>query len=218
MPINVFVIGLDEINLDQLSTVRNPADYAFHGLVPCETIVNPSSYPMEEIMGIARRELDAFPGTVDAIIGHWDFPTTSMLPILRRERGLPGPTLESVLYCESKYWGRMAQREAVPECTPAFQGVDPYADDPWTTLELEPPEAEKLALQTREGSIYLVLRNPLEEEAPPPEVVEKPKPRRVPTLSPRIKKTRPQPFAVEVYRGTKRDTVKFKDPESGERQ
>jgi len=86
------------------------------------------------------------------------------------------------------------------------------------TLELEPPEAEKLALQTREGSIYLVLRNPLEEEAPPPEVVEKPKPRRVPTLSPRIKKTRPQPFAVEVYRGTKRDTVKFKDPESGERQ
>lgn len=89
------------------------------------------------------------------------------------------------------------------------------------TLELEPPEAEKLALQTREGSIYLVLRNPLEEEKeePPPKVVEKPKPRRsIPTLSPRIQKPRSQPFAVEVYRGTQRDTVKFKDPESGERQ
>ncbi|MFO7983959.1 MAG: Flp pilus assembly protein CpaB [Desulfuromonadales bacterium] len=89
------------------------------------------------------------------------------------------------------------------------------------TLELEPDQAEKLVLQTQEGSIYLVLRNPLEElekEAPPPEVVEKPEPRRVPTLSPRIRKTRPQPFNVEVYRGTQRDTIEFKDPESGERQ
>jgi hypothetical protein len=139
MPTNVFVIGLDEINLEQLRTVRNPAEYAFHGLVPYETIVNPPAYPMEEIMAVARRELEAFPGSVDAIIGHWDFPTTSMLPILRRERGLRTPSLESVLYCESKYWGRLAQREAVPECTPAFQGVDPFAADPWAALELEPP-------------------------------------------------------------------------------
>jgi hypothetical protein len=139
MPKNVFVIGLDDVNLEQLKTVRNPAGYEFHGLVPYDMIVNPPSYPMEEIMAVARGELDAFPGSVDAVIGHWDFPTTSMLPILRRERGLRSPTLESVLYCESKYWSRIAHRASVPECTPAFQGVDPFSDDPWQQLELDPP-------------------------------------------------------------------------------
>ncbi len=88
------------------------------------------------------------------------------------------------------------------------------------TLEVKPDEAEKLALQTHKGSIYLVLRNPLEEEPPPapPKVVKKRKPRYIPTLSARVKKKQTQPFNVEVLRGTERDTVKFKDHQSGERQ
>ncbi len=135
---HVFVIGLDEFNLRELQTVRNAAEYEFHGLVSYETMVNPASYPMAQIMAEARRTLTEAPG-VDAIIGHWDFPTTSMLPILRREWGLPSPTLESVLYCESKYWSRIAHQEAVPECTPPFQGLDPYSDDPVRDLELDYP-------------------------------------------------------------------------------
>lgn len=86
------------------------------------------------------------------------------------------------------------------------------------TLEVKPDEAERLALQTHEGSVYLVLRNPLEEEPPPPppppKVVRKPRPRPVPTLAPRVTETAPQPFSVEVIRGTDRDSVKCKDIES----
>lgn len=134
----VFVIGLDDFNLRELETVHNASEYQFHGLVDYKTMVNPPSYPMAEIMAEARRTLEAAPA-VDAIIGHWDFPTTSMLPILRREWGLPTPTLESVLYCESKYWSRLAHEEAVPECTPPFQGLDPYSDDPVADLEMDYP-------------------------------------------------------------------------------
>ncbi|MGB7757592.1 MAG: ATP-grasp domain-containing protein [Salinisphaera sp.] len=135
---HVFVIGLDDFNRRELGTVRGAAEYEFHCLVDYETIVNPPSYPMADIMAEARRTLREAPA-VDAIIGHWDFPTTSMLPILRREWGLPTPTLESVLYCDSKYWSRLANREAVPECTPAFQALDPYSKDPVADLQLDYP-------------------------------------------------------------------------------
>ncbi len=135
---HIFVIGLDDLNLAELQTVHNAADYTFHGLVPYETMVNPPSYPMEAIMAEARRTLQEAPA-VDAIIGHWDFPTTSMLPILRREWGLPTPSLESVLYCENKYWNRLAGEQAIPECTPDFQGFDPYEDDPVASLDLAFP-------------------------------------------------------------------------------
>lgn len=135
---NIFVIGLDDFNLSELQTVHNAAEYTFHGLVDYDTMVNPPSYPMEAIMAEARDTLNKAQ-SVDAIIGHWDFPTTSMLPILRREWGLPTPTLESVLYCESKYWNRLAGEEAVPECTPDFQGLDPYSDDPVGDLDMAYP-------------------------------------------------------------------------------
>ncbi|HKJ77313.1 MAG TPA: ATP-grasp domain-containing protein [Gammaproteobacteria bacterium] len=139
MTTNVFVIGLDEFNLEQLKTIRNPDEYAFHGLIPYDEIVNPESYPLGKMLDDARKELKTFDGSIDAIIGHWDFPTTSLLPILRREFGLPSPTLESVLLCESKYWARIKQEEVCSESTPQFQGFDPFSDDPLATLELEYP-------------------------------------------------------------------------------
>lgn len=135
---HIHIIGLDDLYLDELRTIRNASEYEFHGLIPYPMIVNPPSYRMEDIMAAARRQLDSAPG-VDAIIGHWDFPTTSLLPILRRQYGLPSPTLESVLICENKSWTRQAMREAVPECTPAFQPIDPFTPDPWENLELEFP-------------------------------------------------------------------------------
>ena len=135
---HIFVIGLDDFNLQELQTVRDANEYEFHGLVDYDTMVLPESYPMDEIMAEARRTLDDAPA-VDAIIGHWDFPTTSMLPILRREHGLPTPSLESVLYCEHKYWNRCAGEEALPDCTPQFQGLDPFSEDPVADLKMDYP-------------------------------------------------------------------------------
>ena len=68
----------------------------------------------------SRAELDAFDGSVDAIVTHWDFPTSVLGPVLATERGLPAPSLTSLLKCEHKYWSRLEQRRCVPEVVPGF--------------------------------------------------------------------------------------------------
>lgn len=76
------------------------------------------------------------------------------------------------------------------------------------TLELTPEEARQLALQTNEGSIQLVLRNPLDEEEikPKPKVV-----RRVRRVRPRVYTPPPPSFEVEIIRGEKSpEKYKFK--------
>lgn len=125
---NIAVIGLDEFNHDMLRSVRGSGNYEFHGTIPYEEIVNPESYPIEEFLHTALRELEEIDGQVDAIIGHWDFPTTSLLPILHDELGLRGPSLESVLMCENKYGTRLAEYEATPDLAPPFALLDPNDD------------------------------------------------------------------------------------------
>lgn len=135
---HVHIVGLDDHDLEELRSLRGVEGYEFHGLVPYAEIVSPELYDLDRILATAREQLARAPG-VDGIVGHWDFPTTSLLPILREEHGLPTPRLESVLCCDHKYWARRAMREAVPECTPPFQHVDPFAEDPWAGIELELP-------------------------------------------------------------------------------
>ncbi len=131
---NIAVIGLDDFNAELLRTVRGAENYRFHGIIPYAKIVNPEHYPIEEFLHEAERELSHIDGGADAIIGHWDFPTTSLLPILQAEAGLPGPSLESVLLCENKYGTRLLEAEATPDMTPPFALVNPtddaVADDP----------------------------------------------------------------------------------------
>lgn len=91
------------------------------------------------------------------------------------------------------------------------------------TLELAPKEAEVLALQTNQGPIHLVLRNPMDEVQR--EVVEE-KPavataapvRRAPVVRAPTPAPGPAPYTVEVIRGSKEpEKVKFKSINSDER-
>jgi hypothetical protein len=125
---NIAVIGLDDFHRDLLETVRGAGNYRFFGIIPYRQIVNPEHYAIEDLLHTARRELAEIEGGVDAIIGHWDFPTTSLLPLLQAEHGLPGPGLEAVLACENKYATRLAEAEATPELTPPFALVNPRDD------------------------------------------------------------------------------------------
>jgi pilus assembly protein CpaB len=84
------------------------------------------------------------------------------------------------------------------------------------TMEVAPKEAEKLALQTHQGSIHLVLRNPLEDEI----VEEKPVVTKVAVkraVARPVYTPRPRPFEVEVIRGSSRQDVKFEGANSEER-
>jgi pilus assembly protein CpaB len=89
------------------------------------------------------------------------------------------------------------------------------------TMEVTPKDAEKLALQTHQGTIHLVLRNPLEEEQ---EEEVKPVVTKAPVrTAPVVRRPvytpppKPQPFEVEVIRGSTRQEMKFEDAESEQR-
>ncbi|TVR93533.1 MAG: hypothetical protein EA416_04950 [Trueperaceae bacterium] len=137
---NVFVLALDAFNRRQLERVERASDYRFHPLLGFEDVKLGHHGKIPEIIERASDELERFArtgGSVDGIIGFWDFPVQTLVPILRARRGLPGPTLESVFKCEHKYWSRLEQREVVPDQVPSFTTFDPHAHD--VAIELEPP-------------------------------------------------------------------------------
>lgn len=81
-----------------------------------------------DLLDKAGRQLDAFEGSVDAIIGFSDFPVSIMVPLLRqRLDGLRSANLEAVVKCEHKYWSRLEQQKVINEY-PQFGLVDPERD------------------------------------------------------------------------------------------
>ncbi|WP_022950160.1 ATP-grasp domain-containing protein [Methylohalobius crimeensis] len=136
---NLFLIGLDPFHLEMVRKVRHAEDYLFHGLLDYDEVITPAAYPFDQLLAKAEHQLAEFPGTVDAIIVHWDFPASTLLPILCRRLGLRSASLESVLKCEHKYWARLEQQRAIPEYTPRFAAVDPFDDRALDKLDLAYP-------------------------------------------------------------------------------
>ena len=139
MTTHVFVIGLDDFHLRQLNTVRHAREYAFHGLLPYDMVVNPDFYPIEEMIEAGVRQIEGAGVRPDAVIGHWDFPTSALRVVFRDAYGLPGPSLESILIAEHKYWSRLRQATAIPENIPAFESLDPFDEDAAGEISLDYP-------------------------------------------------------------------------------
>lgn len=114
MPVNVFVLGLDEPNRQELGALPDASDYRFHPLLTSQELLA-GDIELADLLAKAEAELDAFDGDIDAIVGYWDFPVSSMVTILCRRRGLPSASLEAVLKCEHKYWSRVEQQKVIEE-------------------------------------------------------------------------------------------------------
>jgi hypothetical protein len=136
---NIFIIALDEFTNKLFGTVHRSNLYRYYPLLPPEKIIAAANYSMPELLAEARRTLEAFDGTVDAIVSYWDFPATLMLPTLRQAAGLPTTSTESILRCEHKYWSRAIQREVVPEMVPKVSAFNPFDDDPLARVDLDYP-------------------------------------------------------------------------------
>ena len=135
---NVFVLGLDDLNLKSLQRVPRADELAFHRLLSIYELQHGEDIPVAELIEKATRELEAFDGPIDAIVGYWDFPVSCMLPLLCERFGLPTTSLESRLKCEHKFWSRVEQ-ETVLEDTVAYQVVDPFDDHAFERLTLDVP-------------------------------------------------------------------------------
>ncbi|MFN2354579.1 MAG: acetyl-CoA carboxylase biotin carboxylase subunit family protein [Desulfopila sp.] len=124
---NIFVAGLDEFHFSQLLSLRDAADYRFYPLMSYRDIKCRKVFPVRDFLHLGTHTLRHFAGTVDGVIGYLDFPISTMLPIIQKELGFTGPTLEAILKCEHKYWSRCIQAEAVADYIPPFQALNPFS-------------------------------------------------------------------------------------------
>lgn len=136
---NIFVVGLDEFNLERLNSIRNADHYKFHSLLQLDKVKSPGYFPIEDELERAANELRSFDGSIDAIIGFWDFPVSLMVPILAHQFGAASPPLRSVVKCEHKYWSRREQHDVIPDQIPDFTALDPFAENPRSQISLDFP-------------------------------------------------------------------------------
>ncbi|WIX79241.1 ATP-grasp domain-containing protein [Amycolatopsis carbonis] len=125
---NIFVIGLDADNARVLERLPDAENYKFHGLLTPEELQH-GEIDIVGLLDKATEELAAFEGRIDAIVGFWDFPAATLVPLLCEQHGLPHVPLEAVLKCEHKYWSRLEQRAVIDE-TPPFGIVDLDEEEP----------------------------------------------------------------------------------------
>lgn len=126
VPENIFILGLDEGNLELLRRLPGAQDYRFHALLDLEELrIGFADY--RESLEHAAERLEAFEGSIDAITGYWDFPVTSLAPVLCERYGLPHSSLESIVKCEHKYWSRLEQSQVIDEY-PRFGLLDPFGE------------------------------------------------------------------------------------------
>lgn len=136
---NIFVLCLDDFHLRDLERIPDRDNFRFHGLLKLDELRGKSGQEIESAIARAEEVLDGFDEPVDAIISYWDFPVTAIAAILCEKFGLPSPGLEPVLKCAHKYWGRLEQSKHIPEVTPGFCAVDPFAQNPFQDISLEFP-------------------------------------------------------------------------------
>ena len=136
---NIFMIGLDDFNHEKLKSLRHFDNYNFYGLIPPERAEDADYYDLPALMAEMQEKLDAFDGSIDAIVTYIDFPISMMIPLLRERYGLPALNLESILKCQHKYWSRVVQNEVATDHIPQFYAVDPFAEDPLEGVELNFP-------------------------------------------------------------------------------
>ncbi|MEX2497811.1 MAG: ATP-grasp domain-containing protein [Wenzhouxiangellaceae bacterium] len=137
--IDLFVLGLDDFNRIKLEAVDLEEPVQFHPLLDLESVTSNPDFDVHAALDEAERQLRAFDGKVDGIIGYWDFPVSLMMPILAARLGLKAPSVDSVITCEHKYYSRLVQKRVAPANVPAFQAVDPFDDAALDAIEIDYP-------------------------------------------------------------------------------
>ncbi|GAA1212633.1 ATP-grasp domain-containing protein [Rhodoglobus aureus] len=164
---NIFVLGLDELNLSSLRGLADADQYEFHQLLTRpELQVGTVSIP--DLLDKAQRQLDSFDGSIDAIVGYWDFPVSMLVPVLCDRYGLCSAGLEAVLKCEHKYWSRLEQQKVIDEYV-RFGLLDLTNENPTLPAPLSYPVWIKPIKSTAsQGALYVEndeqLRQSLVEE------------------------------------------------------
>jgi len=134
----VCVIGWDDFNLNIIRQLREASECIFFPGITFDEMrkKGPVDIPgLEDIVEGRIRET----GKIDAVVSYYDFPGSLLVPIIARRHGLTGPSLESVMKCEHKYWGRMEQKKVIPDNIPRFQAFNPFDPEAFEKIGFSPP-------------------------------------------------------------------------------
>ncbi len=134
----VFIIGLDDFNLKKLENTPEGKECDFHAALTISEIRNVEEFNIEQLINKCKERIDAH-GKIDAVASYYDFPGTIITPIIADHYNLPGPTLESVVKCENKYWSRLEQQKVIEDHIPQFKAFDPFDDDAFEKLDMITP-------------------------------------------------------------------------------
>ena len=138
---NVFVVGQDEINIQDLKNIEDAEKYEFIPLLDAADVrleLKGERMSYEKLIAKAREKLDNHKGSIDAIISFID-PAMLLTYYLCEQYGLKAPSLKSVIYFEQKYLSRKAQKKVLPDHVPSFREVDPFSAPKMSDLELSTP-------------------------------------------------------------------------------
>jgi hypothetical protein len=120
---------MNAMNAERLTRLRGVEDVVFHSLLTSEAVSDTQEFDIPAMLREAEATLDAFDGSIDAIVGYIDFPVSTMLPLLCAKYGTRNASLESLLKCEHKFWSRKVMAEVIPDHVPKFTAFDPFDDN-----------------------------------------------------------------------------------------
>ncbi|MFO7924522.1 MAG: ATP-grasp domain-containing protein [Bacteroidales bacterium] len=134
----IFVIGLDDFNLEKLSHLPESEECEFLPAIKLDEMREVKKFSVPGLLETAHKRINKA-GRIDAVVTWFDFPGSVLVPIIAEEYDLPGPSLKNVMKCEHKYWSRIEQSKAIPENIPKFKVFDIYDDNAFDKIGFETP-------------------------------------------------------------------------------
>ena len=134
----VYVIGLDDFNLEKLKRLPEARECDFLPAIEVREMRGVEKLDLQELIDKACRRIGKH-GSADAIVSYYDFPGTTLVPVIANHFNLRAPGIESVMKCEHKYWSRLEQSKVIPRSIPRFRAFDPFDDNAYQHIEMIPP-------------------------------------------------------------------------------
>ncbi len=133
-----FVVGLDDFNLTLIKHLPECKECEILPAVRFSEIRGVKDFSIPEILKKTEERVKEA-GGIDAVVSYLDFPGSVMVPIIAEKYKLPGPSLESVMKCEHKYWSRLEQHKVIPDNIPEFKAFDPFDEKAFDKIGFKPP-------------------------------------------------------------------------------
>ncbi len=135
---NVFIVGLDEFNLEKLNRLPEAEECNFLPAIELSEMRDVEEFSIPELLSKADKRIKEA-GSVDAVVTWFDFPGSVLVPIIADKHDVPGPSLKNIMKCEHKYWSRVEQKKAIPDNIPSFTAINIYDDNAFDKIGLKPP-------------------------------------------------------------------------------